>query len=87
MTDDAWPFGTGGECGPQFAAVWTKMRGDIRDQGGIRAAVEYWRETGFLGEWAQVDGAGVLTEADMQRMERAMRYSDDAIDDGERKDG
>ena len=51
-----------------------KMLGDLSDQGDIRAAVDHWRETGFLGEWAQVGGVGVLTEDDMKRMDRALRY-------------
>lgn len=63
MTDIQWTYGSGGHCGPQFAATMEKMRADI-ERLGMRGALEEWHRTGWLGPVFKE----VLTEEDIQRM-------------------
>lgn len=81
MSDPVWPYGSGGACGEQFAANERKMTRDLAEL-GLVGAMEHWLATGFLSSWAQVgklvevegrlvSNGGVLTEADIRKMERA----------------
>lgn len=63
----AWPFGSGGECGPQFAATRARILGDTARL-GARAAHEHWEATGQQGAATRQ----VLTDADYDAMERAL---------------
>lgn len=94
MAESGWSFGSGGKCGEAFDATRVKILGDIKDHGGIRDALEYWRRTGYLGEWARIGEGGVLTEDDVKRMERAIRdaatlatRAERVRRDGDRRDG
>lgn len=63
----AWPHGSGGRCGAQFAAVRAKMLGDLQRL-GVRGALEHWTATGFLGPAT----LQVLTDRDLDAMQRAV---------------
>ncbi len=68
MNEDGtrWPYGTGGNCGPEFAATHARCLADLREL-GIRGALEHWVRTGQIGPTV----LEVLTEADYAAMERA----------------
>lgn len=74
MNNPVWPYGSGGACGEQFAATQEKMLRDIAAL-GLRKALDLWTRGSdpYLGSWARigVEDGGVLTEADICRMERA----------------
>lgn len=65
--DRAWNHGSGGRCGPQFAATRARMLADL-ERMGVRAALEHWEATGFLGPATRQ----VLTDRDLDAMQRAV---------------
>lgn len=63
---EPWPFGSGGRCGPAFAAAMASMRLDLAAW-GVRGCIERWTASGALNPAV----ARVLTDADLDAMQRA----------------